>query len=59
MRKVLTIIGYVLFIAAWVVVSISEISRGGNDIIICMGGAAIGALVCVTANMLLSAFEKK
>lgn len=59
MRNILTIIGYVLFIAAWIVVTVSEISRGGNDIIICMSGAGIGSLVCITANMILSALEKK
>ncbi len=59
MKKVFTIIGYVLFLAAWIIVSISEISRGGNDLIICMSGAAIGSLVCLIGNALMSAFEKR
>jgi hypothetical protein len=56
---VFTIIGYVLFLAAWIIVAISEVSRGGNDLIICMSGAAVGSLICLISNSILSAFEKR
>lgn len=59
MRKVFTIIGYVLFLAAWIIVAISEVSRGGNDLIICMSGAAVGSLICLIGNSILYAFEKR
>ena len=59
MKKVFTIIGYLLFLAAWIIVGVSEISRGGNDLIIYMSGASIGALLCLIKDAFISAIEKR
>lgn len=54
MKKVFTIIGYVLLLAFCVVVAAYEIVRGGHDAIICMSSVFAGFTVRTIVDTIVS-----